>query len=93
MLEFYEVDAETGTSRPASSIVAGASAVPLAIEAILSQKSRHPNELAGVFNSVVTGRIDAPGLTLETLRAHPQSIVTKKFPGVVCAPAGTIIRH
>jgi hypothetical protein len=93
MLEFYEADPETGISRPASSIVAGAAAVPLAIEAILSQKTRHPNELAGVFNSVITGRILAPGLTLETLRAHPQSIVTKKFPGVVCAPADTIIRH
>ena len=93
MLVFNETDAETGVSRPASSIVAGASAVPSAIEAILSQRSRHPNELAGVFNSVVTGRIEAPGLTLETLRAHSQSIVTKKFPGAVCAPNGTIIRH
>ena len=88
MLVFNETDPDTGVSRPASSIVAGASAVPSAIEAILSQRSRHPNELTGVFNSVITGRIEAPGLTLEGLQAHSQSIVTKKFPGVCYAPPG-----
>ena len=81
MLVFNQHDEESNTALPASTIVAGASAVPSAIEAVLSQPCRHPNEVASVFNTVVTGRIEAPGLTLETLRGHAQSIVTKKFPG------------
>lgn len=81
MLVFNQHDRESNTAVPASTIVAGASAVPSAIETVLSQPCRHPNEVASVFNTVVTGRIEAPGLTLETLRGHAQSIVTKKFPG------------
>lgn len=92
MLVFNEKDDQTGAYRPASTIVAGASSVPSAIEAVLMQPCRHPSEIVAVFNTVVTGRIEAEGLTLETLRRHPQSIVTKKFPGAVCAPSMRIIR-
>jgi hypothetical protein len=93
MLVFNETDPDSGVSAPASTIVAGASAVPAAIEAVLTQKCRHPNEVVAVFNNVLTGRIKSEGFTLDALRKHPQAIVTKKFPGAVCAPARAIIRR
>jgi len=81
MLVFNEANPGSERLEPASTIVAGASAVPSAIETVLQQRSRFPNEVVAVFNTVVTGKIYAPGMTLERLRAHPQSIVTPKFPG------------
>jgi hypothetical protein len=89
MLVFNDEDADTGRLHPTSTIVAGASAVPLAIGTVLAQQCRWPNETVAVFNTVVTGRIEAPGMTLERLRAHPQSIVTPKFPGR-CALAARV---
>ena len=86
MLVFNEEDPDIGRLMPTSTIVAGASAVPIAIEMVLSQESRCCNEVVAVFNTVVAGRIEAPGLTLEGLRAHPQSIVTNKFPGESVRP-------
>lgn len=93
MLVFNEENPGTEQLEPASTIVAGASAVPSAIETVLHQRSRCPNEVIAVFNLVMTGRIVAPGFTLDRLRAHPQSIVTPKFPGEVCAPGRCSIRR
>lgn len=85
MLVFTEDPLGNGELEPASTIVAGASSVPSAIETVLQQWSRFPDETIAVFNSVVTARISAPGFTLDRLRAHPQAIFTPKFPGAFTA--------